>query len=195
MPEVKDSKTNKNVKYVEVKPKTNTTYNNTKYNNTKYNDTKYKKDEVNLLVEDDDSEIEESEIKRKTIRLSETGWKPKTSESTSPEELKQKLINYKRVDPDKVKDIPLGTHVKYVEVIDTGKFKYKPGGFITFNQAPTYLILVENGKSWSVQLSNHIIFVEQFHYVRKEYEDKIAALEKQVESLKKQIRISSVSKK
>jgi len=107
---------------------------------------------------------------------------------TSAEDLKEKLQFYKRVKSNDIASIPLGTRIKYIEVLPDGKFKYKPGGVIIVNKAPEYLVLAANRKSWSVQLSKHIIFIEQFEMVRKNYEKTIRELTAEVEKLRETVR-------
>lgn len=88
------------------------------------------------------------------------------------------LKNYTKVSSKNIIHIPLGTRVKYVEPLNDGTFKVKIGGVLTINKAPTYLMLSENGKSWSVQLDKHIIYVEMTNQINKEYKRKIYELEK-----------------
>jgi hypothetical protein len=102
----------------------------------------------------------------------------------NPEDIKKKLEFYKRVQTEDLANIPLGMRIKYVEILDNGTYKYKPGGVVIVNKAPDYLVLTGNRKSWSVQLANHIIFVEEYDLVRKNYEQKIKNLNNQIEKLK-----------
>lgn len=145
----------------------------------------YKKISKKLLVDDSDSDSENGKTQmnmKKITRLSNTTRKPENPASVyvDADDLKEKLKYYKRIESDKVGDIPLGSRIKYVEVLQNGTFKYKPGGVITVNHAPEYLVLMANSKSWSVQLDRHIIFVERFELIRKAYEDKINELNQQI---------------
>jgi len=147
-----------------------------------------------LLEDDPDNDISK---KKKTInskessnnrtRLADTKRKASNPSAmyTDPEDVKEKLRFYKRIDSDKVIDLSLGTRVKYVEVLEDGTFKYKPGGVIMVNKAPVYLVLVENRKSWSVQLDKHVIFVEHFEMVRKHYELRIKKLNDRIDQIEK----------
>jgi hypothetical protein len=130
---------------------------------------------------------------QKNVRLQEsTKRKPDPiTIFTDPEDLKEKLKYYDRVESKNIADIPLGSRVKYIEVLEDNRFKYKPGGVIIVNKAPQYLILAENKKSWSVQLDRHIIFVERFELARKHYENTIKKLTdrvKEVTELNKKLR-------
>lgn len=70
------------------------------------------------------------------------------------DELKDKLKFYKRVLSAELSSMPLGTRVKYVEVMADEKFKYKPGGVITVNKSPTYFVLAANKKVGLCNLTN-----------------------------------------
>lgn len=111
-----------------------------------------------------------------------------TSIFTDVDEIKQKLSLYDRINTNDVKNLQLGTRISYIEVLDNGTYKYKLGGVIIANNAPQYLVLTNNGKSWSVQLDKHIIFKEQYHAVIKEYTDKIKKLEKIIKQREDTIR-------
>lgn len=118
-------------------------------------------------------------------RLTDATKKPPNPAAiyASREEFEEKLKYYRRVESDKIIDLPLGTRVKYVEVLNNGTFKCKQGGVIIVNKAPTYLVLAQNRNSWSVQLSSHIIFVERFEEVRKNYEAHIKKLTTDIDAM------------
>lgn len=144
-----------------------------------------KQPDVNLL---DDNEYDNNYDQNKTVRLSSTKYKPPaTVTGDRAEDIKEKLKFYKRVDSDKVRFLPIGTKIKYVEVLDDGKFKFKTGGSITVNKAPVYLVLIANRKTWSVQLDKHIIFEEEFDMIRKDYEDQIEKLNNHILKLQNTI--------
>ena len=105
---------------------------------------------------------------------------PDTTIFMSPNELKEKLKLYDRIETDDIKNLKLGTRIAYIEVLPDNKFKYKSGGVVIVNSAPTYLMLANNNKSWSVQLDKHIIFREQY----QSYMNKIKELEKENKKLK-----------
>lgn len=155
---IETNKTNKINKTIKTN-KTNNTNNTIKTNNTnKYQSTRLNYDDAK--PEDPATIFEDAD------------------------DIKKKLRFYKQVDEDLVVKLPLGTNIKYVEVLDDGSYKYKPGGSIIVNEAPEYLVLAGNRKTWSVQLANHVVFVEQFDLVRKNYETKIKKLRSQIEMLK-----------
>ncbi|VBB17556.1 hypothetical protein YASMINEVIRUS_18 [Yasminevirus sp. GU-2018] len=160
------NKTSKTVKMVTMNTKTNTKNANSKNTNSKGS---------KKVIKDADSS-------NMNVKLADTDRKPPDPASiyTDPDELREKLRFYKRVESKQIADLPLGTRVKYIEVLKDKKFKYKPGGVIMVNKAPLYLVLAENRKSWSVQLDRHIIFAEQFELVRKSYEDRIKKLTEEV---------------
>ena len=140
----------------------------------------------NLLDDDDDDKNNILKSKKYTnTKLAKTEHKQVDPASfyTDPDELKEKLKYYKRVESSKVADLPMGTRIKYIEVLQNNMFKYKPGGVIMVNKAPVYLVLAENRKSWSVQLKTHIIFVEQFDQIRKNYETLIKSLTDKIDQM------------
>jgi hypothetical protein len=79
-------------------------------------------------------------------------------ESLSPNEIKEKLENYKRV--DEIEGIPLNTHIRYfTNDKKTGKKHFRLGGFLT--KLDKEYIVLSNGKlSWSVQKNNSIFFAK-----------------------------------
>ena len=83
------------------------------------------------------------------------------TELLTADDIRQRMKNYNRVSEDDIFDLVDGDKIRYFEVIENGKFKYKPGGFVLVNGAPDYLVLTTPRKSWSVQLKNHIIFKEK----------------------------------
>lgn len=89
--------------------------------------------------------------------------------SENPEELKKKLKDYIKIEPDEYEDIQIGTFIRYMKKLNNGRYKYCHGGFVTINKAPIYLILkAEGGRkkiSWAVQLQS-----ENIYYKKKEPE-------------------------
>ena len=79
-------------------------------------------------------------------------------ETLSPDDIKQKLEEYKQVDD--IKTISLNTHVRYFTInTKTGEKQFRLGGFIT-KIDDAYVILSNNNLSWSVQIKNSIFFVK-----------------------------------
>lgn len=166
-------------------------------------DTKNIKKQKSLLVdENDDNETDDSTpkkkkvngSKKKSIRLSEANEQPVNPASlyVNVNDLKEELKYYDRVPVDELKDLAVGTRVKYVEVIETmmpngniaRNFKLKPGGVIIVNGGEYLVLASGNRKTWSVQLSKHIIFLEKFEQVRAEYEKKIKEYERDLKRMK-----------
>ena len=108
---------------------------------------------------------------------------PTASMYMNIDEIKEKLKLYDRINSVDVKDLIAGTRITYIEVLNDGKFKFKTGGVIIVNSYPKYLVLINNNKSWSVQLDRHIIFKERYHEVIKNYTNKIKELEKKIKNL------------
>jgi hypothetical protein len=150
------------------------------------------KEKVNLLEDDIDEKTNKPDnpkaYKNTLERLADSEKRRPDDPSTiyaDATEIREKLKNYNRIQSKDVINIPLGTRIKYVEVMPDGKYKYKPGGNIIVNKAPEYLVLTSNRKSWSVQLATHIIFVEHFETVRKEFETKIKTLTEELKNKQK----------
>ena len=146
-------------------------------------------DDTDSNGESDDRYDKEKTNKDGSIRLQYTEPKPPNPSSilTSANEIKEKLQNFSMVNRDKIKDLPVGTFIRYVEVLTDGTYRYKPGGAIKVNKAPEYLVLISNNKSWSVQLAKHIIFSERFQDVRNALEKENEKLKRQVGTLRKTI--------
>lgn len=110
------------------------------------------------------------------IRMTQnmTMWKPgskRLSESTynrpaetyteklSVNEIKEKLADYVKV--DNIKDVPIGTHLRYF-IVKNGNKLFRLGGFLLKNNGlPKYIILSNGDKTWSVQTKDTIFFRKQ----------------------------------
>lgn len=163
-----------------------------------YETRKMEKDEVNLLEDSDSTSndnYKQNDDPNKLIRLSHNDEEykkykekqllnPKAS-YISAEDIKDKLKFYNRVKAADIPNIKIGAMIKYIQVLDDGTYKYRPGGILIVNKAPDYLVLTAKRKSWSVQLDTHIIFSENFGEVRKNYEQRIKNLTNEIEQLKK----------
>lgn len=101
----------------------------------------------------------------KTKRLSnDTSYKkPKVTltESLTPEEIKQKLIDYKKVKD--IRDIVIGTHVRYfTKLKGTNKPVFRLGGVLTkFGPDYQYVVLSNGTVSWSVQVPDSTFFAKK----------------------------------
>lgn len=192
----------KKIMMVDIGPAKNKKQSNTnnKKEPIKSSSRKTIKNPVNLLEDsdssdnsDDSSQNKQNNDPNKLTRLSyqDEGYKRSQKKKqnqneavTTPEDIREKLKFYKKVDDTNIANIQLGMRIKYVEVFDDGTYKFKPGGELIVNKAPDYIVLAGNRKSWSVQLATHIIFVEQLDLVRRNYEQQITHLMTQNNKLK-----------
>ena len=95
--------------------------------------------------------------KRLSRDSSYTKSKKSYQESLSPDEIKQKLEEYKPVED--IRTVALNTHVRYFTISKTGEKQFRLGGFVT-KIAPEYVILANNNLSWSVQIKNTIFLAK-----------------------------------
>ena len=188
------NKNGKNVRMIDLNP-TKTNKNNQPTNlSNKSLSKKRLKEEVNLLEDSNSDKSNEEKDPNKLTRLSYNDEPYKKYQEKklldpaailiSPNEIKDKLIFYARMKSDDIPNIQLGLRIKYIEILEDGSYKYKPGGELIINKSPDYLVLAGNRKSWTVQLSKHIIFVEQIGQIRNNYEQKINDLAKENDDLK-----------
>jgi len=97
---------------------------------------------------------------------------------------------------ESIMKIPIGTHVRYFQTIN-GEQKFRRGGVLKFNsQLPTYVILDNGKKSWSVQINPGTIFYKKMTIkeIKDEYETRIDELEQLVDKLKNIIKSNKNSK-
>jgi len=135
-----------------------------------------------------------------TKRLSRDTTYKKDTESyqskLTDKEIAKKLEDYIKVEPEDVTKISLGTHIRYFTVNPkTGETQFRLGGTLTKCDEKNKYIVCSNGTfSWSVQLSNAIIYKKLSTNELKEYisvtdnekiieKDKI--IEKKVDKIKK----------
>jgi hypothetical protein len=95
--------------------------------------------------------------KRLSRDSSYTKSKKSYQESLSPDEIKQKLEEYKPVED--IRTVALNTHVRYFTINKAGEKQFRLGGFVT-KIAPEYVILANNNLSWSVQIKNTIFLAK-----------------------------------
>lgn len=99
-----------------------------------------------------------------TKRLTrDTSYKPPetTYQSTlSNEDIAKKLTDYERVTSSEIFKIPLGTHIRYFAINPkTREKQFRLGGNLTkFGENNEYIVCSNGTFSWSVQLSNSIIY-------------------------------------
>ena len=135
----------------------------------------------------------------KTKRLTNDKKKSNNSyqDNLSPEEIKEKLEEYKRVDD--ITTVSLNSHLRYF-IIDekTGDKQFRLGGFLTrIDKEKGYVILSNGTLSWSVQLNKSIFFKKMtFQELKKElvedvgkiYMDEIKKLKDENKNLKETLK-------
>ncbi len=107
-------------------------------------------------------------------------------ESLSPNEIKEKLENYKRVDD--IDNIALNTHIRYfTNDKKTGKKHFRLGGFLT-KLDKDYIVLSNGQLSWSVQKNSSIFFAKISNNISpkeiEKYDEKIQSLIEENKRLK-----------
>ena len=89
----------------------------------------------------------------KTKRLTKDDEKTKNSmqKNLSPDDIKEKLEEYKRVDDISV--VSLNAHLRYFTTDKSGNKNFRLGGFLTkIDKEKGYMILSNGNVSWSVQI-------------------------------------------
>ena len=131
-------------------------------------------------------------MNKQTKRLTnDTNYKKSIQKQMSPDEIKEKLLEYKPVDDINV--VPLNSHIRYFTVDkNTNKKQFRLGGFLT--KIEDKYIVLSNGKlSWSVQKESSILFQkmnmtdikdEIIQKVTNKYEKKIKELMAENDKLK-----------
>lgn len=104
-------------------------------------------------------------------------------ESLSPNEIKEKLEDYTRVND--IDLVPLNTHIRYfTEDKKTGKKHFRLGGFLT-KLDKDYIVLSNGQLSWSVQKKTSIFFAKNSSNNQNEkYDEKIQSLIEENKRLK-----------
>ncbi len=131
-------------------------------------------------------------MNKQTKRLSnDTNYKKSIQKEMSPDEIKEKLQEYKPV--DNIDNVPLNSHIRYFTVDkQTGKKQFRLGGFLTKNE-DKYIVLSNGKLSWSVQKDSSILFQkmnmtdikdEIVNKIANKYEKKIKELMSENEKLK-----------
>ena len=99
-----------------------------------------------------------------TKRLSrDTTYKPPDNtyqSSLSDVDIAKKLEDYSRVKTSEIFKIPIGTHIRYFTINPkTGEKQFRLGGNLTkYGENGEYIVCSNGTFSWSVQLSNSIIY-------------------------------------
>jgi hypothetical protein len=134
---------------------------------------------------------------KKTGKLagSKSYKRPKTTiqEKFTEEEIADKLRGYRKAKKKDLIDTPLGTHIRYFTKKD-GKHVFRTGGTLKVKKLDDgYIILGTDAGSWSVQLSDSIIFVKMSHRdevaeLEKYYQEEIAKRDAIIKKLKKKLK-------
>lgn len=85
--------------------------------------------------------------------------------SENNDELKNKLKNWVLMPEDYLDRIKCGIWIRYV----SHQGLYRSGGILINNSSPTYLVLLNPklNKTWSVNLANNYIFIEDIEKKKK----------------------------
>jgi hypothetical protein len=115
-----------------------------------------------------------------TKRLSrDKTYKPpeNTYQSTlSDADIAKKLEDYTRVKTSEIFKIPIGTHIRYFTINPkTGEKQFRLGGNLTkYGENGEYIVCSNGTYSWSIQLSNSIIYKKLSISELKENTKKVA---------------------
>jgi len=94
------------------------------------------------------------------------------TDKLSKTQIKELLYDYDEIkNIDELKNIPIGTHIRYFEKKDN-ELKFRTGGILTVNSGlPKYIVLNNNKLSWSVQVESCIFFRRiTLRQIREEYD-------------------------
>ena len=145
---------------------------------------------INIDTESSIEEIKDKKKINKPKKIKDTDYERPIltyTDKLSKQEIESLLLDYEKV--DNLKDISIGTHIRYFENKD-GELKFRTGGILTIKSGlPKYCIL-KNGKvSWSVQIENSIFFRRiTIKEVKDEYEKKILEKDNELNELRFLIR-------
>jgi hypothetical protein len=125
----------------------------------------------------------------KTKRLTKDDEKTKNSmqKNLSPDDIKEKLEEYKRVDDISV--VSLNAHLRYFTTDKSGNKNFRLGGFLTkIDKEKGYMILSNGNVSWSVQIKDSIFFQKMtFKDLKDELSRNIEdGYKKEIKDLKKE---------
>ena len=113
-------------------------------------------------------------------------------DNLSPDEIKQKLEEYKKIND--ITKADLNTHLRYFIIDKTGNKQFRLGGFLNKIDKDLKYVILSNGKfSWSVQIDNSIFFqkvtfgelkLELIHEISNKYLLQIKKLKEENDKLK-----------
>ena len=90
--------------------------------------------------------------------------------SSNIQDMKEKLKDFVQIHPENYIDIEIGTWIKYL----SHEGKYRTGGVLINNKAPTYVILKNpyTKHSWSVNCEKNVFFIKDLSNKREEMIEK-----------------------
>jgi hypothetical protein len=129
--------------------------------------------------------------KNKPNKISDTNYdRPELTytDLLTKKDIEGLLLDYEKVDVDKLDKILIGTHIRYFENKD-GELKFRVGGVLKVKGLPEYIIL-NNGKvGWSVQVRNCIFFKKiSIESVRNEYKQLLINKDVELDKLRSYIK-------
>lgn len=134
------------------------------------------------------------------VKISEDDYnKPEVTltERLSEDEIKSKLKNYKRLaGVDELKDVALGTHLRYFDCIND-EYKFRMGGVLINKKGiPDYVVLSNGKLTWCPQVKRCIFFKKMNNKeIKQEYKDVLEKQVKQIADLKTKARKKTVKYK
>jgi hypothetical protein len=148
-------------------------------------------DTINDVVDVDGGANKEVDKKYKPKKISDTKYeRPELtySDLLTKKDIEGLLLDYEKVDADKLDSVLIGTHIRYFENKD-GELKFRVGGVLKFKGLPDYIVL-NNGKvGWSVQVKKCIFFKKiTLASVREEYNQIIISKDIELEKLRTYIK-------
>jgi hypothetical protein len=135
---------------------------------------------------------ETNKKKNKPNKISDTNYdRPELTytDLLTKKDIEGLLLDYEKVDVDKLDKILIGTHIRYFENKD-GELKFRVGGILKVKGLPDYIIL-NNGKvGWSVQVKKCIFFKKiSIESVRNEYKQLLIDKDIELDKLRSYIKI------
>jgi len=134
----------------------------------------------------------ETNKKNKPNKISDTDYdRPELTytDLLTKKDIEGLLLDYEKVDANKLDDILIGTHIRYFENKD-GELKFRVGGVLKVKGLPDYIIL-NNGKvGWSVQVKKCIFFKKiSIESVRNEFKQLLIDKDVELDKLRSYIKI------
>jgi hypothetical protein len=104
------------------------------------------------------------------------------TERLSKKEIEDMVLDYEQTD---IKDIQIGTDVRYFVRDKNGEMHFRMGGTIIVKSLPKYVILSNGGKTWSVQVKG-TTFLSKLNIIKikNEYDMKINELTESIKTYK-----------